>query len=36
MSSDRRFIIEPEGLPDLAGMMIATLDALRLRQRPGD
>ena len=29
MPSDRRFIIEPEGLPDLAGMMIATLDALR-------
>jgi restriction system protein len=29
MRSDRRFIIEPEGLPDLAGMMLATLDALR-------
>lgn len=29
MPSDRRFIIEPEGLPDLPGMMLATLDALR-------
>ncbi|WOI56728.1 restriction endonuclease [Palleronia sp. LCG004] len=29
MPSDRLFIIEPEGLPDLAGMMVATLDALR-------
>ncbi|RYH00883.1 hypothetical protein EU805_16345 [Salipiger sp. IMCC34102] len=32
MPSDRRFTIEPEGLPDLAGMMLAmlaTLDALR-------
>lgn len=25
----RRFVIEPEGLPDLPGMMLATLDALR-------
>jgi restriction system protein len=29
MSSERRFRIEPEGLPDLTGMMLATLDALR-------
>ncbi|MGR3761814.1 restriction endonuclease [Roseobacteraceae bacterium NS-SX3] len=29
MPSDRRFTIEPEGLPDLPGMMLATLDALR-------
>jgi restriction system protein len=29
MLSDRRFRIEPEGLPDLPGMMLATVDALR-------
>lgn len=29
MPSERRFIIEPEGLPDLPGMMLATLEALR-------
>ncbi len=29
MPSDRRFVIEPQGLPDLPGMMLATLAALR-------
>lgn len=29
MRSDRRFWVAPEGLPDLPGMMLATLDALR-------
>lgn len=29
MPTERRFRIEPEGLPDLPGMMLATLDALR-------
>lgn len=27
--SERRFVVEAEGLPDLAGMMIATIDALK-------
>lgn len=29
MPRDRRFVIEPDTLPDLTGMMLATLDALR-------
>ncbi|MDP2578911.1 restriction endonuclease [Shimia thalassica] len=29
MMADRRFVVEPEGFPDLAGMMLATIEALK-------